>query len=589
MREVKGTLGGVTYDASSILYKVVVTDNGVGQIITGVTAPSDVTFKNSYKATDASAVLEGLKNLAGRDLKDGEFTFGLYRSDQDGKVEEGAQALQTTTNKNGKFSFTLNYKDGEEGTYYYVVREVKGTLGGVTYDAKSILYKVVVTDNVVGQIITGVTAPSDVTFKNTYKASGKWILKLKKELVGRLLKDQEFRFILMDQEGQKLQETFNVKDGSILFQAIEYSEEDAGKTYTYRVIEEKGTEKGMTYDASTIEIKVSIVDKQDGQLSIQATSSKELKFSNQYTIPAHGTVTAEKTWVNGPKVKPTIWFQLLRALPNGQPIPVPGAPIQKLESGTTKVTWNNLEEIDINGTAYTFSVQEVDEKGRDFAPANFEKTEKGLTVTNRFLVGSTVVAGKKVWVGGPMLKPDITILLKADGIEVQRKVLTNGTTSFRFDSLPIYHENGQKIVYTVDELSVDGYQKTIEGTTITNTIEPAKTRDITVKKVWVKADKKKPAITIHLLANGVSVQKIVLKNGEEHHVFKNLPIFDANGKEITYSVDEDLVKGYRKGIKGFTITNTKEELPWTGSVPSALPLLGVMLIAGGLLLQRKRK
>ena len=65
------------------------------------------------------------KELTGRDLVDGEFSFELY---------EGANKLQTVTNKSGKVTFdAISYT--AEGEHTYTVKEVKGDNATIAYDA----------------------------------------------------------------------------------------------------------------------------------------------------------------------------------------------------------------------------------------------------------------------------------------------------------------------------------------------------------------------------------------------------------------------------------------------------------------------
>ncbi len=64
------------------------------------------------------------------------------------------------------------------------------------------------------------------------------------------------------------------------------------------------------------------------------------------------------------------------------------------------------------------------------------------------------------------------------------------------------------------------------------------------------------SVTI-LVMNGSNIvtKKIVTAKENWRYVF-NLPKFDALGKEIKYSINEDMVKSYIKAIKGYDITNT---------------------------------
>ena len=102
-----------------------------------------------------------------------------------------------------------------------------------------------------------------------------------------------------------------------------------------------------------------------------------MKVTNTYQA---STVTAKKVWTDDKSKHPTIWFKLYRQIGDGAPEAVPDAAIQKLESGTTEVSWTvSLKDKD----EYNYSVKEVDENGKDFVPEGYKKTEKGLTVTNR--------------------------------------------------------------------------------------------------------------------------------------------------------------------------------------------------------------
>ena len=66
--------------------------------------------------------------MAGRTLKDGEFSFVL--KDENGRV------LQTKKNDaDGKVAFdALMYKNNEVGVHKYTVEEVAGSEAGMTYD-----------------------------------------------------------------------------------------------------------------------------------------------------------------------------------------------------------------------------------------------------------------------------------------------------------------------------------------------------------------------------------------------------------------------------------------------------------------------
>ena len=130
------------------------------------------TFHNSYAAADSDAVTITLqKNLTGRPLNAGEFTFKLSCP------QDTAHDNMTATNDaDGKVTFVLTYQDldpdhsdADPTTYTYTVSEVKGNAEGVTYDESTYTFAVDVQDNGTGKMQATVKAPENMTFTNTYK------------------------------------------------------------------------------------------------------------------------------------------------------------------------------------------------------------------------------------------------------------------------------------------------------------------------------------------------------------------------------------------------------------------------------------
>ena len=215
------------------------------------------------KPKETKATIELDKALTGRDLKDGEFSFELY---------EGATKLQTVTNKNGKVTFDpISYK--EAGEHTYTVKEVVGNTPGITYDTTEKQVTVKVTQD--GQALKAdLVYPENKTFNNTYTAPqpAKAKISASKILEGAELKNGEFNFQLLDETGKVLQTKQNAADGTVTFDDISYSSEDAGKTFHYtikEVIPESKT-KGMTYDEGSIDATVTVT-KDDASNTLKAS------------------------------------------------------------------------------------------------------------------------------------------------------------------------------------------------------------------------------------------------------------------------------------------------------------------------------
>ena len=146
LTEDKGADASVTYDGSVYTVTVKVEDNGKGAlVIDGVTytkngEPVDTAaFVNEYTVDDAGAMLAlgARKNLVGRELKEGEFTFALAYN-----TAEGEGSVKATNAADGSVTFPeIAFK--EPGTYTFAMTEVAGSDDTITYDDAT--YKATVT------------------------------------------------------------------------------------------------------------------------------------------------------------------------------------------------------------------------------------------------------------------------------------------------------------------------------------------------------------------------------------------------------------------------------------------------------------
>lgn len=149
---------------------------------------------------------------------------------------------------------------------------------------------------------------------------------------------------------------------------------------------------------------------------------------------------------------------------------------------------------------------------------------------------------------------------------------TDTYLTYTFRSIPVYYK-GQTIQYTVIENPMDGYIATVSATTgsadkgyaitVTNKHAP-QFDDFTVVKVWDDSnniDGMRPdSVTIHMNSSDGSSTEATLSNVKDwKYTFKHMPLFDANGNEITYTITEDAVTGYTYTVtnkdRAFTITN----------------------------------
>lgn len=176
----------------------------------------------------------------------------------------------------------------------------------------------------------------------------------------------------------------------------------------------------------------------------------------------------------------------------------------------------------------------------------------------------TDISGTKIWVDPKGTEhKDITINLLKDGEEVDSTTLKNGETTYEFNDLDKYASDGRTYEYTISEDEVDGYTTSIEGTTITNTIQQAKI-SIDGKKTWSNEngynDVTRPdTITVNLLADGKQVKSQEVsadKNSDWTYTFSDLDKYDlSDGHAYNYTVTENTVENYTTTVDEYNITN----------------------------------
>lgn len=290
-----GSVPGVDNDAeASKTFKVTVTDNGDGSlsVVSNPAQGALFAFTNTYSVEpeESSPTGEGgiaiTKNLTGRNLNEGEFTFELV--DQSGATVATGKNDASGNVELGTVKFT------KPGRFTYTIRETKGSLGGVDYDATEYKATAEVTDNgdgtlaVTWSFATAAGEPaSAIEFNNTYTAAPTSVLLGgTKVLDGRALAEGEFAFVLNDADGNELQTVTNNAQGGFCFDQITY---DAAGTYEYTISEVKGDAEGVTYDDATIAVKVVVTDNGKGQLEVTELTydgKTELPvFTNTYVKP----------------------------------------------------------------------------------------------------------------------------------------------------------------------------------------------------------------------------------------------------------------------------------------------------------------
>ena len=289
--------------------EVVVTAKNKGEIPTA-------TFTNNTISTNIG--LEAKKVLKGRDLTDGEFTFGLY--DGDKKVAEA------TNDAEGNIKFAddaiqISLSDMKDGDGYaaskqfiYTMTEKKGTAGdGVTYDPEEKQVTVnAVYDKASGKLSLILDNNSKyITFTNTYYEEGSANLKATKDFSGTTWKDETFQFVLTAGKAEGSEAASPMPEGTVdgsktvtvtkdsktaEFGTIVYVNNG---TYNYQIHEVNDEQAGITYDGIVWNVRVIVSNGQNGvkNVAIQYKKSTDETYTQWNDANDAFAVTFHNTYV----------------------------------------------------------------------------------------------------------------------------------------------------------------------------------------------------------------------------------------------------------------------------------------------------
>lgn len=300
IQEDVGSESGITYDTTAKSAVVNVTDDHKGSLRARVLydgKAEEPVINNTYSSKQVSVNIQAHKNLTGRDLKAGEFTFQLL----DGKNKEVSEA---TNDSAGVATFPTVTFD-KVGVYNYTVKEKTGNLPHIAYDKGIRNVTITITDDGNGNLVAQTGYDEGATsaeFNNTYTPESLTAsFKATKHLTGKALRNGQFQFELVDPNGQVAQTKSNGDEGRVLFDPIKFT---AAGDYVYHIREKIPAEpNGIQYDTTDHQVVAHVrVNEHTGDLSMtveyQTAGDNETTgavFTNVYSAQAswgiHGTKT----------------------------------------------------------------------------------------------------------------------------------------------------------------------------------------------------------------------------------------------------------------------------------------------------------
>lgn len=292
---------GLYYDGTNHVVTIDVSDDGNG-VLTAATKVDDqetnvVSFANKYRAQNVSfdtANAQLNKILQGRDWLDSDsFDFTITALDgapmpkRDGS-EVSSATVKSPNSKDGdsvsfdfgQIEFTSDMvKDapGHKRTFTYEVTENAGNLPGIQYSDNKAVVEVTVSDNGQGKLVASATTQNG-TFVNRYSSELNYTaaggLNLAKTLTGRDMTDGQFTIkitpndeasagLLGLPEGGREVLMPAAEDGAQVMKSaltgdVVLTQRDAGKTYSYKVVEQGTAPSGYTYDTAERTVTITV-------------------------------------------------------------------------------------------------------------------------------------------------------------------------------------------------------------------------------------------------------------------------------------------------------------------------------------------
>lgn len=376
------------------------------------TGVATVKFKNTYTVTEAATYTPSVtKVVAGADAP-GKFTFAMTAADDatktaiDGKLITGS-SMSAENGYAEEKQTTAALKDGEHekidfskltfnkpGTYKFAINEqVPNGLGEWTYDTHTYVLTITVTDEG-GKLVAradGTTGSEGFIFTNSYQTSTSYELQggleIVKTLNGHDLHAGMFGFTVTgegDASIEKLNKLLRADEGKLtvtndepqsdgtshtgILGGLTFATEDAGKTFTYKIVENKGNKDGYKFDSTYWMVEIAVKKRDNGSLytvttvkhydannvedtdnakiysSKDGTAKAQVSFTNSYSaVGTFDGLAAEKVMDSGDKIEADQYtFDLYAEKADGELVWMDEGKTQAGENGTAKVDFGKV-------------------------------------------------------------------------------------------------------------------------------------------------------------------------------------------------------------------------------------------------------
>lgn len=329
-----GEKKGIEYDTTTYTLTLTAKANDpkdgkltIEQILkAGDQTADQIVWNNQYKPT-GSLTLEATKTLTGRKWKTSDaFKFELKANADEELLAALDQTKTSYTVKDGIIYFgtatatapaadaenqqtvpikfeTLHFtKASGDGPFEFYIQEIPENNLGMIYDDKPHRIPVEVTDDGEGHLTAKVAEHSitNLNFNNIYNSSIEYSneagLVIQKTLNGRDMTAGQFEFTVEAQgsgavtarqaagklgfgqgKTKKVFQSTEATDGQACSidilngQKVEFNQDDAGKTFRYKVTETKGGADGYTNDKTKYQVDLAVTDRGAGAMEVTTT------------------------------------------------------------------------------------------------------------------------------------------------------------------------------------------------------------------------------------------------------------------------------------------------------------------------------
>ncbi|MGI6315218.1 MAG: Spy0128 family protein [Christensenellales bacterium] len=541
-----------------------------------------------------------------------------------GAVDNGDGTWSVTTEEQNMFA-----------AFTYTITEVIGSAAGYTYDSHTETVTVNVTDDGGGTLTATAMYDADgAVFNNSYAAAGSVSLGGTKTVTGKAVAAEQFTFNLIDSGNNVIRTAKNDADGNFTFGALNYTQSDAGMTYTYTIAEVNDGQGGYTYDSKISTVTVTIVDNGDGTLTVTPNYSPNADFTNTYAATGSGIFSGRKAVEGTTLTAGRFTFNLLdehrnviRFTKNNAAGDFAFAPVLYTLADVGKTHTYYIVEVDDGQGGYTYDSREIEvtvtvtDNGDGTLTATPAYSPEANFNNSYAATGSATFSGSKTLNGGTLAENQFTFNLLDESRTAIRTAKNDATGNFTFapvnytladvEKTHTYYitevDDGQpRITYDNHECAVfvtlidngDGTLTPIlefaGETTFVNTEDPP--LNVSVHKMWECEPRQHPkSVTVQLYRDGTAYGDAVALNKDNlwYYEWTNLD------EHYAWTVDEPNVpSGFVKRVtrdgNSWTITNVASALPPAGDdnrlfLWILLMSASVAGIAGIVLFGRKEK